>query len=619
MADMIDYLRKPVRAVIRNLAILPSVDPNRLLPLGGTTGQFPMKASDEDGDIVWADFQVDDELSLDSEFPVQNKVLASEIHQLQSQLDGIPFPSSDDPLMDGEADPGESPDFARADHVHPSDTSKANVEDVPTKTSDLNNDSGFITAADVPEEVFWATYGTTTKAEIETALANNLFVCCKYNSAVYFLSDRFVQGASIFTYTFVGMTTTDGLYIGPQIKYLKLVYKTADGGTNTWSNGTRIVPDLATDTPSALGTAAVGTSKKVARSDHVHSMPTAADVGAIADPGSGTTGQVLKKTVNGTEWANESGGGTTEIFIATYGTTTNAQIETAYSAGKMVFAVDSSDNVAILEEITTGEDYALFTSYHNSNMVVWQCENDTWTSSSKLIPSAYTSNPAMDGTASAGSSASYAKGDHVHPSDTSKIDMPSGGSTGQVLKKTANGVEWANESGGGGTTEVFWATYGTTTNAQIETAYTAGKVVLVEHNDMIATLTIISVGDDFAEFCAAYGNFLYTISCESDSWSTTYKHISPDKTTNASTGAVTQALDAEHVYHFTGALTSLTITLNAASGGDLAHYHFCFQSGSTAPTLTLPNTVVMPSGFQVEANKYYEIDILDGYGVAQSW
>ena len=28
--------------------------------------------------------------------------------------------------------------------------------------------------------------------------------------------------------------------------------------------------------------------------------------------------------------------------------------------------------------------------------------------------------PSMDGTASAGSSASFARGDHVHPSDTSK-------------------------------------------------------------------------------------------------------------------------------------------------------------------------------------------------------
>lgn len=38
------------------------------------------------------------------------------------------------------------------------------------------------------------------------------------------------------------------------------------------------------------------------------------------------------------------------------------------------------------------------------------------------VPSASTSNPAMDGTASAGSSAAWARGDHVHPHDTSKAD-----------------------------------------------------------------------------------------------------------------------------------------------------------------------------------------------------
>lgn len=36
------------------------------------------------------------------------------------------------------------------------------------------------------------------------------------------------------------------------------------------------------------------------------------------------------------------------------------------------------------------------------------------------VPTASTSNPLMDGTASAGSSTSWAKGDHVHPTDTSR-------------------------------------------------------------------------------------------------------------------------------------------------------------------------------------------------------
>lgn len=38
------------------------------------------------------------------------------------------------------------------------------------------------------------------------------------------------------------------------------------------------------------------------------------------------------------------------------------------------------------------------------------------------IPSSYASTPAMDGVGSAGNSAAWARGDHVHPSDTSKLD-----------------------------------------------------------------------------------------------------------------------------------------------------------------------------------------------------
>lgn len=84
-------------------------------------------------------------------------------------------------------------------------------------------------------------------------------------------------------------------------------------------------------------------------------------------------------------------------------------------------------------------------------------------------------------------------------------------------------------------------------------------------------------------------------------------------------GDVTQALDAGKIYVFTGALTSLTLTFNAVASGDLAQYHFIFSTGSTAPTLTLPSGVTMPDDWAVEADKRYEVDILDGYGVAVSW
>lgn len=95
-----------------------------------------------------------------------------------------------------------------------------------------------------------------------------------------------------------------------------------------------------------------------------------------------------------------------------------------------------------------------------------------------------------------------------------------------------------------------------------------------------------------------------------------------DKTTEVTVstdGAVTQALDAGKIYHFTGALTSLTITLNAAASGQLAHYHCDFDCGSTAPTVTIPNTVTMPDSNSFEANKHYEVDILNNYGAVLSW
>ena len=62
----------------------------------------------------------------------------------------------------------------------------------------------------------------------------------------------------------------------------------------------------------------------------------------------------------------------------------------------------------------------------------------------------YTSNPAMDGTASPGSSANYARGDHVHPSDTSKQDALVFNESGVgVAVGTSNGYPFLKVSGTG--------------------------------------------------------------------------------------------------------------------------------------------------------------------------
>lgn len=92
----------------------------------------------------------------------------------------------------------------------------------------------------------------------------------------------------------------------------------------------------------------------------------------------------------------------------------------------------------------------------------------------------------------------------------------------------------------------------------------------------------------------------------------------PTEVTVSTAGDVTQALDAGKIYHFTGSLTALTLTLNSPAAGQQAQYHFDFDCGSTAPTVTIPNSVTMPSG-NFEASKHYEVDILNNYGMVMAW
>lgn len=69
---------------------------------------------------------------------------------------------------------------------------------------------------------------------------------------------------------------------------------------------------------------------------------------------------------------------------------------------------------------------------------------NTGKAESSSVPSAYTSTPKMDGTGAAGSSSAFAKGDHVHPTDTSrqaKITVSG------ILKGDGNGGVSAATSG----------------------------------------------------------------------------------------------------------------------------------------------------------------------------
>lgn len=80
-----------------------------------------------------------------------------------------------------------------------------------------------------------------------------------------------------------------------------------------------------------------------------------------------------------------------------------------------------------------------------------------------------TTTPAMDGTASVGTETAYARGDHVHPRDTSKQDALTAG-TG--INISNNVISTTGDS------SLFVATYNVTTFSEITAAYQDGKVCI---------------------------------------------------------------------------------------------------------------------------------------------
>lgn len=70
--------------------------------------------------------------------------------------------------------------------------------------------------------------------------------------------------------------------------------------------------------------------------------------------------------------------------------------------------------------------------------------------------------------------------------------------------------------------------------------------------------------------------------------------------------------------NYVNPLEALTVSLTNISAIDYS-FAIRFHSGSTATVLTIPSAITMPDGFEVEANKTYEINVLDGYALVAEW
>jgi len=304
------------------------------------------------------------------------------------------------------------------------------------------------------------------------------------------------------------------------------------------------VPSASSATPQALGTAAAGTSTDYSRADHVHAKPTysKSDVGlgnvdnvqqySASNPPPYPVTSVNGKTGAVTVAEDDKTWGGIELDDSVANVAADSYVPFLYSddTAKWTTASSTPANYKIAKYANGGYLKSTTPSARdNSTKVATTAYVDS------ALPEAATATPSNLGTAAVGTSSKYAKEDHVHnypdvvhvgssaPSDSnielwldnssggnsvvSSVDgktgtvtvLPSGGTTGQVLKKvsgTSYDVTWANESGS--VTSVNGQTGDVTvpTVAIQDTTPTGGELLWVDTDEPGVNVTIPQIDDN---------------------------------------------------------------------------------------------------------------------------
>ena len=310
--------------------------------------------------------------------------------------DDIPAASDDAPVMDGTAAVGMSGEYARADHVHPSDTSRVptsrtvngkplssnvtltasdvdalpDTTVIPSRTSQLTNDSGYITIDDVPGGA--APYDSNPSMD-GTANAGTSTLYSRGDHRHPSDTSRVPTTRTINGQALTGNITLDADDVGAL-------------------PDTTEIPRPSPITPLMDGVASLGSGTAYARGNHRHPS----DTTRLSTSGGEISGDLTVTgnfDVDGTATAPTPPAGTNNTRIAT---------------------------TAFVQTAVAGASGGGGTPYDDD--------------------------PEMDGSADPGSSNEYARGDHKHPSDTSRLPKSGGTVSGSLTVSgtfRANGTAYA--------------------------------------------------------------------------------------------------------------------------------------------------------------------------------
>ena len=431
---------------------------------------------------------IDSALSSTSTNPVQNKVINSALAGKANTSHGthVSF-STTAPLANGTASAGTASTVARSDHRHPLQTSVSGSAGSATNDSEGQNISTtYIKGLSVSGRTITYTKGDGSTGTITTQDTNTTYSNFKAATTsaaggaglvpapAAGAANRYLRSDGTWavppdtntTYG-TGNATTAGigkLYTGTGSatdgSMTQAAITTALNGKAATSHGTHVT--YATVAPKANGTAAVGTSAKVAREDHVHPLQTSVANATKATQDS--EGQNISSTyikglsVTGKVITYTRGDGTT-------GTITTQDTNTTYSTG----TASTLGLTKLYTSTGTATDGTMTQAAINTALA-----GKANTSHGTHV-SFSTTAPLANGTASAGTASTVARSDHRHPLQTSVANATKAtqDSAGQNISTTY--IKALSVSGRTITYTKGDGTTGTITTQDTNTTYSTGN------------------------------------------------------------------------------------------------------------------------------------------------
>lgn len=317
----------------------------------------------------------------------------------------VTYDSTNKPKMDGTAAFGTSASVARADHVHPTDTSRAAKADLTSHTGDT---TVHVTSTERTNWNAAKTHADSAHAPSNAEKNQNAF------SNITVGSTTVAADTTTDTVTFVGSNVT----ITPDATNDKITFAVADGTTSAkgivkLTNSTSSTSTTTAATPNSVksaydlaNTAKTNAATAQTKANDAYTLAES-KVGSLSDLGVTATAAEL----------NYMDGVTSNVQTQLNG-------KAAASHGNHVPATETANNAKFLRNDNTWQTVT------PANIGAAAASHGTHVSYSSTAP-------VMDGTASAGSATTVARSDHKHPVDTSRaskadFDSHSGDTTKHI-------------------------------------------------------------------------------------------------------------------------------------------------------------------------------------------